>query len=159
MAGARYLVEVNLDDRDTRAALDKLQKKLSNLQPLFEEIGGELLISLRDRFGRGVDSEGQPWAPLSPVTIAHKRKNKNKILVLDGLLRRLSYQADANGLRLGTDRVYGAMQLFGARQGEFGRTRRGAPIPWGNVPAREYIGLSETDQGDILDIIDEWLAA
>lgn len=152
-------IVINIDDREARASLDRLRAKLADPTPLFREIGDELLISLRDRYDRAVDSEDHPWAPLSPVTIGRKRKNKNKILVLDGLLRRLHYQADNNGVRIGTERIYGAVQQFGARQGDFGRTRRGAPIPWGDIPAREYIGLSETDRGDILDIIDEWLAA
>jgi len=157
MAGA--LIEIDINDDETRAALEKLRAKLASPEPVFRDIGEALTISFRDRFGRGVDSKNNRWKELSDVTIERKRKNKDKILVLDGYLKRLGYQADNNGTRVGTDRIYGAMQLFGARKGEFGRTRRGAPIPWGDVPAREYLGLSDADEGDILDILHEWLAS
>ncbi len=157
MAGA--LIEFEVVDHDARTMVEKLRAKLDRPEPVFLDIGEALTISFRDRFGRGVDAEGHPWAPLSQVTLDRKRKNKDKILVLDGYLRRLAYQADNTGVRIGTDRIYGALHQFGARKGEFGRTRRGAPIPWGDVPAREYLGLSDTDEGDILDILHEWLAS
>jgi len=32
-----------------------------------------------------------------------------------------------------------------------------APIPWGNVPARPFLGLSSDDQRDVLEIMREAL--
>ena len=42
---------------------------------------------------------------------------------------------------------------FGAKQGTFGRTTRGGPIPWGNIPARPFLGPSDDLNQDILEAI------
>jgi len=52
---------------------------------------------------------------------------------------------------------YAAVQQFGAKKGAFGRTRRGAPIPWGDIPPRPFLGLSDADRRSILDLIAEHL--
>jgi len=49
------------------------------------------------------------------------------------------------------------VQQFGAKKGQFGKTRRGAPIPWGNIPARPFLGVSVSDRSDILAILAEHL--
>lgn len=41
----------------------------------------------------------------------------------------------------------------GARKGQFGRTSRGAPIPWGNIPARDFLGVSADDRVGIVDVL------
>jgi len=33
------------------------------------------------------------------------------------------------------------------------------PIPWGDIPARPFLGLSDEDRSGILDIVSEALAA
>jgi len=45
--------------------------------------------------------------------------------------------------------VYAAVHQFGAAQGAFGNTSRGSPIPWGDIPARPYLGLSDDDRQEI----------
>jgi phage gpG-like protein len=40
---------------------------------------------------------------------------------------------------------------FGARQGAFGRTRRNGPIPWGNIPARPFLPISENGEMNAFD--------
>lgn len=53
--------------------------------------------------------------------------------------------------------VYAAVMQGGAAQGAFGRTSRGGPIPWGNIPARPFLGLSDSDRAGVLEIIAEYL--
>ena len=65
----------------------------------------------------------------------------------------LSGTVSGNQLTVGTNTRYGAMQQFGARKGQFGRTSRGAPIPWGNVPPRPWLGISTSDRAEIADIL------
>ena len=38
-----------------------------------------------------------------------------------------------------------------------GKTRRGAPIPWGDIPARPFVGLSSEDKEAVLETIAEAL--
>ena len=42
----------------------------------------------------------------------------------------------------GTNVVYATTQQFGAARGEFGATRRGRPIPFGDIRARAFVGFS-----------------
>jgi phage gpG-like protein len=55
--------------------------------------------------------------------------------------------------------IYAAVQQFGAAKGAFGRTSRGAPIPWGNIPARPFLGISAEDEPLMLEIVAEWFQA
>jgi phage virion morphogenesis protein len=59
---------------------------------------------------------------------------------------------------VGTKIKYAAVQQFGAKAGAFGATRRGAKIPWGDIPARPFMGISDDDRSAILDIIRKHLA-
>ena len=47
--------------------------------------------------------------------------------------------------------VYSAMQNYGQKKGASGSMKNGAPIPWGDVPPREFIGLSSDDTTMIYD--------
>ncbi|MHB8921670.1 MAG: phage virion morphogenesis protein [Halothiobacillus sp.] len=50
-----------------------------------------------------------------------------------------------------------AFQQFGAAEGAFGETTTGHPIPWGDIPARPFIGLSDKDEAEILNIITSYM--
>ena len=143
MAGA--LIEIDYNDADVRAALKKLLAKLGGLEPVFRDIGESLLISHRERFDRAVSPEGVPWPDLSPAYQQRKRRNRDKILVLDGWLRQLHYTASDAELDLGTDRIYGAIH-------QFGDSAR-------HIPARPFLGLDEAERATVLDLLEEWLAS
>lgn len=148
---------IRLDDAELRRALRALARHLDDPAPALAEIGEVLLRSTRARFAAGRDPRGRPWAPLSPVTIA--RKGHARPLIGDsGALRLIRYRlAGRHSVEVGTGAVYGATHQFGARRGRFGRTRRGAPIPWGDIPARPFLGLSDADRRDVLAILREFL--
>ena len=57
----------------------------------------------------------------------------------------------------GSPMVYAAAMQFGAAQGAFGRTRRNGPIPWGNIPARPFLGISADDETNILGALAGWI--
>lgn len=57
----------------------------------------------------------------------------------------------------GTNVVYATTQQLGARRGAFGTTSRGAPIPWGDIPARHFVGLSHHTELDILGLVSRYL--
>jgi len=140
-------------------ALNELLRRTGDLEPAFEKIGEYLLKSHDDRWRREEAPDGSKWAALSPATKALKAKNADKILVLEGDLRgSLVYQTSHHSLFFGTNKVYGAVHQFGAEQGEFGRTQRGGPIPWGDIPARPFLGLSDEDEMEIAEIVRGYLA-
>ena len=101
MAGANQPIDI--DDREIRDGLKALQDKLGNLTPFYQDIGEALLNSTRRRFETQTAPDGSPWAPLSPGYEKRKKKNKDKILTLEGLLRGLlNYDASADALLVGT---------------------------------------------------------
>jgi phage virion morphogenesis protein len=66
---------------------------------------------------------------------------------------------------VGTNIKYAAVQQFGAKAGAFGAkadafgaTKRGGKIPWGDIPARPFMGISGDDRSAILGIIRKHLA-
>ncbi|MFZ1326803.1 MAG: phage virion morphogenesis protein [Candidatus Contendobacter sp.] len=123
MAGS--FIEITLDDAEISQPLEKLQAKLGDLTPVFRDLGEALIISHRERFVRAVAPDGTPWPALSPRYRASKKKNPDKILVLDGWLRQLHYQAAPDALRIGTDRSYGGRRGLPS---EYPATPHGAPI-------------------------------
>lgn len=174
-------IKIEIDDREMRAALARLRARGSDLRPVLAQIGEALVDSTRQRFRQGSAPDGTPWAPNSPVTVleyvrrrlgATVRRRGEKIRTggaraartaagkrpLVGESRRLSteirYEVSPGQVAVGSSLVYAAVQQFGARKGQFGRTRRGAPIPWGDIPPRPFVGISADDRRTILELIE-----
>ena len=141
MAGAHQPITLEYDDADVREALKKLQDKIGNLEPFYKDIGEALLNSTRERFEGQIAPDGSAWAALSPNT--KKKKNQDKILILDGyLFGTLNYQATPEELLIGTPLEYGATHQFGRD----------------NIPARPFLGISDADADDIMSALSDWLS-
>jgi len=136
-----------------RQGFTELDAELNNPEVLLGEVGEILINNTQDRLERGVDIYNQPFKPLAALTVSLKSRNKDKILFESGdLYRELHYQL-INGnksLEFGSDRKYAALMHYGAKQGQFGRSSRNTPLPWGDIPAREYIGLTDKDVEQII---------
>ena len=150
-------IDVTVDNGEVSAALSALSQRLGDPRPLMQTIGEYLVVSTKERFPAGVGPSGVPWPENSPVTLARKKGNRPLI----GETKRLG---DEILIALGTDYVevgsnlgYAAVQQLGAAQGAFGRTKRNGPIPWGTIPARPFLGLSDDDATHVLDIVQEHL--
>ena len=96
------------------------------------------------------------------------------------LSSQIYYQIESGALVVGSSMKYARVQQEGARQGEFGRviatslkrwrafdekdfrryagTKKGHPVPWGDIPARPFLGISEQDRAAIVDVIARRLA-
>lgn len=154
MAGA--MLDVRLDDSQISRALTELTERVGDLRTPLLDIGEYLQQATDQRFRQQVAPDGSPWAPLSPTTLA--RKKGSRILRESGLLQdTLRHQVDGDELRFGTDRPYGAVHQFGQSRGASGKNRRGSPIPWGDIPARPFLGLSREDEDEILAIVSDYL--
>lgn len=160
MAGARQPITITIDDREVRAALTALQRQTGDMRPAFREIGEVMVQSTRQRFTDSKAPDGTPWAPNAPATKEMWAKEKKrsaaskKVLVWHGHLRdTLRYAVTANSVTIGTNRIYGAAQQFGMRRGYAGADKRGRPIPWGDIPARPFLGVSARDREAILEIL------
>lgn len=157
-----YTLEIN--DTAANAALDELARQLADLTGPMQDIGEFLTKTTKDRFGAGTSPEGVPWAPKSEVTKERYRRQGDRVddRPLFGPSGSLSslihYQATPTSVRWGSPMIYAAVMHGGAAQGAFGRTSRGGPIPWGNIPARPILGLSDSDRTGVLEIIAEYLS-
>ncbi|WP_282339398.1 phage virion morphogenesis protein [Pseudomonas sp. PS02288] len=155
MAGA--MLDVTMDTSQAGAVLAELAERLGDITTPLLDIAEYLHQSTDDRFVKQIAPDGLPWAPLSPVTLA--RKKGPRILRESGLLQdTIRHQVSDNELAFGTDRVYGAVQQFGQKRGASGTNKRGSPIPWGDIPARPYLGLSSDDESEILAIVGDYLS-
>ena len=151
-------IEVTFDDAKVRAALNRLIAAGRDLTPLMREIGEHLLTTTRERFVTQTAPDGTPWTPLSETTKRRKRRNKDKVLTERGFLRgNLTFQAGSDEVLVGSPSIYAGTQQFGAKKGAFGSTSKGAPIPWGDIPARPFLGLSHDDETEIGHLVIDYL--
>lgn len=152
-------------------ALRRLQALIDDLTPAMQEIGEVLIASTKERFVSGTAPDGTPWAPKTPATIAAYRRRGDTVSTrpLIGptgrLGREITATSSSRSVEVGSNLIQSAVMQFGAAKGAFGRTSRGAfgtsevgdPIPWGNIPARPFLGVSDQDERNILDIVEEHL--
>lgn len=173
-------ITIKIEAEPVTAGLRRLAEAGADLTPVMRQIGEALVETTRRRFPAGRAPDGTPWAPNSPVTIARflgryggTRRKDGKGLTKKGarleagkrpligesrsLSTQIAWRADAASVEIGSPMVYAAVQQFGAAKGAFGVTRRGAPIPWGDIPARPFLGLSDDDRALILALIEDHL--
>ncbi|MEW6427320.1 MAG: phage virion morphogenesis protein [Thermodesulfobacteriota bacterium] len=126
------------------------------LQEYLRRKGGATVVRKGEKFQNPYLKKDGSLNKRGATQLANKR-------VLVGESKRLGneihYRADGRSIVVGSSLIYSATQQFGARRGAFGRTKRGAPIPWGDIPARPFLGVSDDDRRNILDIIEEHLEA
>jgi phage gpG-like protein len=92
-------MKITLDDREVRLKLDKLVKGVSDLKPVFEDTGDELLKYYGDEiFEAQGTSSGDKWKNLAVSTAMNREQRRgyykntpiatNKILVWTGRLQK-----------------------------------------------------------------------
>lgn len=144
-------------------SLSQAHDRLGDLTPVYEDIGEYMIEATRQRFLRSEAPDGTRWQPKKPATIERykERGDGNRPDPLIGpsgrLGREINKLVSRDGVELGSALEYSAVMQHGAAQGAFGRDRAGRPIPWGTIPARVWLGISDADERNILDIVDEHL--
>jgi len=68
------MTTITLDATQVTHALNQLSQRVTNMQPAMESIGKEIPGLVDLSFIDTHDPYGNPWAALSPVTIAKRRK-------------------------------------------------------------------------------------
>ena len=173
------MITVKFDDSQVQDALNRLKQKMTTgRRAVMSEIGEYLQESTIQRFEKGEGPDGKKWAGNADSTIdkmlsktkgnrnkrgglsarGKKRASSKKTLIGETKqLKNVNYEATKDQVEVGSSRIYAAVQHFGAAQGAFGRTKRNGPIPWGTIPARPFLGFSDDDRSEILDIIEGYL--
>lgn len=168
-----------------RSGLDFLLgfvERARNMRPVLAEIGEDMAESTKQRFSTTTAPDGSAWAPNSALTMA--RYSANFARKKDGdftkasaariagkkpltgetkaLGSTINYQVGDGSVSIGSPMVYAGTQQFGAKSGEYGfgiyASRNGSfPIPWGDIPARPFLGASESDKTHIVDLVRSYL--
>ncbi len=138
MAGA-FITSTPSGHESALELLQQLYDKTGDISPALADIGEVLLESHKDRWKAEQAPDGSPWLPLATETI--EAKGFDLILREHDYLRdMLNYAVDPLALYFGTPMVYGEYHQFG----------------WG-VPERQWLGASESDGKQVLDIVAAYL--
>lgn len=142
-----------IDTIPIRRMIDQLASNVTDLKPLNQRIVSHMVDAIHENF----EKEGRPrWPGLSEVTKAGRRKigkSTAKMLQLSsaGLANSIQGQATGEAAIAGTNKEHAGTHQYGARKGQYGKTRRGGPIPWGNIPARPFLKLTPEDYEIIIE--------
>jgi phage virion morphogenesis protein len=156
------IIRVDVRADETNALLLELQRRTGDIRPAMEGIAQILVSNTQLRFVDQNDPAGNPWVRLSDVTLARRRKNGDGAQILRDtgrLANSINARVEGGSVSLGTNVVYAITHQQGAKKGQYGRSRRGGPIPWGNVPARSFLGYSDQDQADVLELLQRYVDA
>ena len=172
------IIEVN--DADIRAAFNRLLATVENPEAAMKVVGETWLANTKRRFDTETGPDGVRWQANSALTLqrflGYRKSNFGKKgglsakgmarigakKILQGhsgdLRNTLFFDAGPDFVLLASPMIYSATQQFGAAQGKFGTDSRNHPIPWGDIPARPFLGASEEDKADILGIFNDFLS-
>lgn len=168
------MIKVEVVDKGVIQALTRLGNATQHLPTVLDLIGEMLVDSTRQRFATSTGPDGQRWASNSPVTILRylgkykgsygkktgkktkagsvRAAGKRPLIGESGDLASEFYPlVEGNTLYIGSTVPYAAVQQFGAKKHQFGKA------PWGDIPARPFLGLSDQDRTNILDTISDYL--
>lgn len=157
-----FSVELKADT--ITSGLVRLGTQMGDMSPVMNQIGEYLVMSTKERFKKGVSPEGAKWAPKSPTTLARygaRKSNRVDIRPLFGpsgmLSSQIFHESTRDQTAVGSNLVYAAVMQFGAAKRQFGEMANGSPIPWGNIPARPFLGISTEDEANILALIADFM--
>lgn len=160
-------MQINIDvlDRDAKAAIRRTIRAGYDMSPAMLAVSEHLKDSALESFARQRAPDGTPWAQLKASTRRQRRRGgfgeAGPILQRRGdLLRSIVSDHGPTFASAGTNLVYATTQHFGAERGAFGGARTSLPgrsffqpIPWGDIPARPFLGVSADDERRIGEIV------
>lgn len=148
------MIEIEIDDRLTAAALERLVKAAKNPAPLMRGIAAVLMDAVEENFAQ----QGRPkWQGLKPGG------RQGQILQDTGrLASSISPSSDATSAMVGTNVKYAAIHQFGGQTRPHvirprnkralafgGRVVRSVNHPGSNIPARPFLMLTDGDEDEI----------
>jgi len=155
---------IEINNKEIMRMLDELSERLEDPEDLMTELEGVLLDAVMENFdsgGRSEDGQTEVWEDLKQSTI-DKRKlqhgDKYQVMIVTGGLRdSMSGYHDKEKAGVLTNKIYATTMHFGAKKGEFGNDKSGRPIPWGDIPARPFMMITNEERAEISDILQKYL--
>lgn len=151
MSDGGVQLSTTIDDAISKR-LAALAARLSNLEPVLDEIGASNVTETQHRFEQEADPDGKPWQPLAALTLAKRKAARPRILrdkahLFDSITHVVS---GGKSVAVGSNRKYARIQQLGGMAG------RGRKV---QIPARPYLGISEEGRKEILQIVREHIEA
>lgn len=147
---------------EAQQQMQRIVQKAGAMPVLMASVGEYLLNSVDDNFEQATAPDGTPWEKNSPATFARmlgkrdvtkkgklNKRGANRVmgkspLIMSRMLRRsIHYKAASTQVTVGSNSVYAAMMHFGGKKADF-------PHLWGDIPARNYLGIKALDKTIIL---------
>lgn len=167
-------VKVEITDDQVRPALQALYKAIGNIDPALRQIGEYLAGSTKERFRTTTAPDGSQWAANTDATLYNyaarfkttftktgkvSKKGRERMASKKpgtGETRQLQsqiyYNVNNGELQVGSPLIYAGTFHHGAKKGQYGK---GAP--WGDIPARAFLGLSDADEKEVMEIVKAYL--
>lgn len=137
-------VSVEISDADLQAALARLDALVSfSGRAMFEDLGEEVMNQTRARFRQQVDPDGEAWAPSARA----EAEGGKTLIDTARLMRSITYAADVDHVRVGTNVTYGAAHQSPSDDGT-GKLKR---------PKRSFLGINDADLAKLQQIALEHL--
>lgn len=158
------MLKLQVNDLDATRILGKVAAAGGNLKPLMSAIGEGLTDSTKERFKTSTAPDGSRWSPNAPRTIlaylneysgnftksgqlnkrgASRALSKKPLIgISKELSSTINYKATADGVQVGSPSIKASTHQFG-REPKGGFRAR--------IPARPFMGLSQSDQELIND--------
>jgi phage virion morphogenesis protein len=138
------MIQITISSEQVTQALARVQAAALNMRPVFKDIGEHLTNTTRRRFEEGRGPDGEKWALNSVLSTLNYKEGDRPLIGETGLLStEIQYEADHDGVMVGSNKVQAAMMQFGGKKSDF-------PHLWGDIPARPFIGLSIEDEQEVL---------
>lgn len=181
MSGVKFNISV-LDSK-VQTTLEEMRKRAIRLGPAMKSVGEYMLREIEEHFRTETDPLGLPWVPLSERRL--KEKKHPKILTETTRLRgSMTYQANDEMVRIGTNVEYGAIHQFGGeithpahtqviafkKNGKFmsrkaaSKIKTSVSVRIANIPARtvripkrSFLGVTGENRRKILKILERHL--
>ena len=155
MSGVK--LHIDIDDRRINEVLSRLIATGQDLEPVMEDIATYGESSTRGRFNQSVDPDGKPWKPSQRV-----QERGGKTLIDHGhLLDSIVSNAGSDFAEWGSNAIYAAIHQAGGEIRPKNKPYLAFKLPDGSfrrvkkvtIPARPFLGISDEDEGNIVDLI------
>lgn len=153
---------ITLDEKIKQ--LEERKKRLTELQ----NTGGAVMKKISEKMKTAVDNsfrysqspDGEKWARLSvETTLAWNSERRGDVPLRDtGIMQRSITPGFGGGFaKVGTADIRAPTHQFGAKQGKYAKipTKNGKVrnVPWGDIPARPFFGITKQKDIDYRKII------
>jgi len=147
-------VTTTIEDDSISPELARLARAIKNVDPALEEIGSSQVTEVQWRFEQAQGPDGIAWKSLADITReAREKKGATKPQILrdtNNLYDSVTYKVlPGEATQIGTNKAYARIHQFGGLAG------RGLKV---EIPARPYLGLSESGRQEVLAILRDHIA-